>query len=134
MLTLSEAIELVFRSVLKGVGGEVFVLKIPAALVTDIAEVMVEALSPAKGVLVQTVGIRPGEKIHEVLVSEAEAVRTIEDESTYIILPQIDLEEARSFYGEPSLVAFSEFTSDAAKRLTKPEIRSLLLRTGWLAS
>jgi FlaA1/EpsC-like NDP-sugar epimerase len=31
-------------------------------------------------------------------------------------------------------VAFSEFTSDAARRLSKPEIRSLLLRTGWLAS
>jgi FlaA1/EpsC-like NDP-sugar epimerase len=101
---------------------------------TDIAEVMVEALSPKKSVPVQTVVIQPGEKIREVLVSQAEAVRTIEDECTYIILPQIDLDAARSFYGQRSLVAFSEFISDGARRLSKPENRSLLLRTGWLAS
>jgi FlaA1/EpsC-like NDP-sugar epimerase len=134
MLTLAEAIELVFHAVLKGVGGEVFVLKIPAALVTDIADVMVEAMSPGKPVRVQTVGIRPGEKIHEVLVSEAEAVRTIDHPSTYVILPQIDLEHTRSFYQNESFVKFSEYTSDAAKQLTQEEIRALLTRTGWLSS
>jgi len=134
MLTLAEAIELVFRAVLKGVGGEVFVLKIPAAAVRDIAYVMAEALSPGKKVPVETVGIRPGEKIHEVLVSEAEAVRTIEDDSTYVILPQIDLEGTRSFYGRESFVKFSEYTSDAAQQLTREEIHSLLSRTGWLSS
>jgi FlaA1/EpsC-like NDP-sugar epimerase len=132
MLTLAEAIELVFRAVLKGAGGEVFVLKIPAALVTDIADVMAEALSPGKRVSVKTVGIRPGEKIHEVLVSEAEAVRTIEDDGTYVILPQIDLETTRSLYGKESLVTFAEYTSDGAERLTKEEIHALLARTGWL--
>ena len=134
MLTLAEAIELVFGAVLKGVGGEVFVLKIPAALVTDIAEVMIEALSAGKHVSMEAVGIRPGEKIHEVLVSEAEAVRTIEDEGTYVILPQINLDNTRSFYRKESFVKFSEYTSDTAKQLTREEIRSLLARTGWLSS
>lgn len=134
MLTLGEAIELVLQAVLKGVGGEVFVLKIPAALVADVADVMVEALSPGKRIPVETVGARPGEKIHEVLVSEAEAVRTIEDASSYIILPQLDLEDTRSFYCKESFVTFSEYTSDAARRLGKEEIRLLLLRSGWLGS
>jgi FlaA1/EpsC-like NDP-sugar epimerase len=119
MLTLAEAIELVFRAVMKSIGGEVFVLKIPAALVSDIAGVMIEGLSCGRTIPVQTVGIRPGEKIHEVLVSEAEAVRTIEDDSTYVILPQIALEQTRS---------------DTAQQLSKEEIRSLLARTGWLNS
>ncbi len=133
MLTLPQAIELVFQAVTKGRGGETFVLKIPAALVTEVAEVMMESLSPG-GLPVAIVGVRPGEKIHEVLVSEAEAVRTIEDESTYVILPQIDLEETRSFYDQKSFVAFSEYSSDTARRLDKAAIRSVLASTGWLAS
>jgi UDP-N-acetylglucosamine 4,6-dehydratase/5-epimerase len=134
ILTLPEAIDLVFRAVRSGVGGEIFVLKIAAALVMDIVEVMVESLGPKKNIAVQTIGIRPGEKIHEVLVSEAEAVRTIEDDSIYLILPQIDLENTKSFYSKDSLVKFSEYTSETAKRLSKEEIRSVLLDTGWLGS
>jgi UDP-N-acetylglucosamine 4,6-dehydratase/5-epimerase len=134
MLTLAEAIELVFQAVMKSIGGEVFVLKIPAARVTDIAAVMIDGLSPGQAIPVQTVGIRPGEKIHEVLVSEAEAVRTIEDDSTYVILPQIDLEHTRSYYRQESFVSFSEYTSDTARQLGKEEIAALLARTGWLSS
>jgi UDP-N-acetylglucosamine 4,6-dehydratase len=133
MLTLPQAIELVFHAVTKGIGGETFVLKIPAALVTDVAEVLIESLSLEQRVAVEVVGVRPGEKIHEVLVSEAEAVRTIEDESTYVILPQIELEETRSFYNKETFVKFSEYSSDTARRLDKEAIRSILAATGWLA-
>jgi len=134
MLTLAEAIELVFHAALKAVGGETFVLKIPAATVTGVAAVMMGVLAPHKNLTVDIVGIRPGEKIHEVLVSEAEAVRTVEDESTYIILPQIDLEETHAYYGKESRVKFSEYTSDGARQLSNKEIHSLLSRTGWLTA
>lgn len=60
-------------------------------------------------------------------------MRTVEDESTYIILPQIDLEETHSYYGKECPVKFPEYTSDAARQLSKEEIHSLLSRTGWLA-
>jgi len=133
MLTLAEAIELVFHAAAKGQGGETFVLKIPAALVTDVADVMIEKLAPSRNIPVQIVGIRPGEKIHEVLVSEAEVTRTVEDESTYIILPQIDLEKTRSFYRQDAKVGFTEYGSDMARRLDKSEIQAMLTRTGWLA-
>ena len=132
MLTLAEAIELVFHAAVRGVGGETFVLKIPAALVTDIADVMIEALALNKKVSAEIVGIRPGEKIHEVLVSEAEAVRTIEEKSTYIILPQIELTVTREFYRQDAGVSFSEYSSDMAPRLDKKEIRAMLARAGWL--
>jgi len=134
MLTLAEAIELVFHAALRGVGGETFVLKIPAALVTDVAAVMIEALSPHRTIAVDVVGIRPGEKIHEVLVSETEAVRTIEEESTYIILPQIDLTVTCDFYRQDAAAKFSEYSSDMARRLDQKEIRVMLARTGWLDS
>lgn len=132
ILTLSEAIDLVFRAVTKAVGGEVFVLKIPAALVMDIAQVMVESLAPRRGIPLRTIGIRPGEKIHEVLISEAEAVRTIEKDSTYTILPQIELQGTHASHRRGTRVAFREYTSDTAPMLTKKEIASILGRTGWL--
>ena len=133
ILTLPEAIYLVFRAVAKSAGGEIFVLKIPAALVMDIAHVMVESLAPKRGIPINIVGIRPGEKIHEVLISEAETVRTIEEGSTYTVLPQIDLHGPRTSHREKSRVAFREYTSDAAPRLTKSEIKSILGKTGWLS-
>lgn len=132
VLTLAEAIDLVFHAAVKGVGGETFVLKIPAALMTDVAEVMMHSLGRSKKIPLEVVGIRPGEKIHEVLVSEAEAVRTIEDEMSYIILPQIDLAETLSCYSGGARVKFSEYSSDMARRLGKDEIHAILGRTGWL--
>lgn len=132
ILTLSEAIDLVFRATTKGTGGEIFVLKIPAALISDIAEVMIESLAAKREIPVQAVGVRPGEKIHEVLISEAEAFRTIEEDSAYAILPQIDLQGTQSSYRDGSLVNFREYTSDGARRLTKKEIESILIQTGWL--
>lgn len=132
VLTLLDAIDLVFHAVERAAGGEIFVLKIPAALVADIAGVMVESLAPKKKIPIQSIGIRPGEKIHEVLVSEAEAVRTIEEESTYVILPQIDLHGAEPPERKGVGVHFQEYTSDAARRLNREEIRSILGQTGWL--
>jgi len=132
ILTLSQAIDLVFGVVSQGAGGEIFVLKIPAALVSDIAEVMVKSLAPSREIPIQTVGIRPGEKIHEVLISEAEAGRTIEEDATYIILPQIDLQNTHVSHRRSGPVDFLEYTSDAAPRLKQQEIKSILTQTGWI--
>jgi FlaA1/EpsC-like NDP-sugar epimerase len=132
ILTLPEAINLVFRALRGSVGGEIFVLKIPAALVSDIAEVMVEFLSPKKEIPIQTIGVRPGEKIHEVLISEAEAFRTVESDSTYTILPEISLQVPRGVPTKAERVGFREYTSDVAPRLTKEEIKSILSKTGWI--
>lgn len=132
VLTLSEAIDLVFRAAQRSVGGEIFVLKIPAALVSDIAKVMVDGLSPKKKISMNTIGVRPGEKIHEVLISEAESVRTIEVDSTYVILPQIDLGGTKASHRKSKLVDFREYTSDKADRLNRKRLRSILVRTGWL--
>lgn len=132
ILTLPEAIDLVFRTVKKSAGGEIFVRKIPSALVVDIAEVMVECLASNQRIALKTVGVRPGEKIHECLISEAEAVRTVEEDSTFAILPQIELDVPRSLYRKGEPVKFTEYTSDEARRLDKDEIRAILSQTGWI--
>ena len=80
-ITLGDAVKFVLECVERMDGGEIFVPKLPSMLVVDLAE----AICP--GCEQQIVGIRPGEKIHEVLLTADEARRTI-DHDCYIIQPE----------------------------------------------
>jgi FlaA1/EpsC-like NDP-sugar epimerase len=132
ILTLSDGIDLVFQAAGNAVGGEIFVLKIPAATVADIADVMMSALSAGVTLAVKVVGVRPGEKIHEVLISEAESLRTIDAGPTYIVLPQLDLPMIDFSRHDGAAVSFQEYTSDTTQRLSKEEIKMVLGRAGWI--
>jgi UDP-N-acetylglucosamine 4,6-dehydratase len=80
-LTLEQGVDFVIRCIEQMHGGEVFVPKIPSMKIVDLAE----AIAPdAK---LEFVGIRPGEKIHEVLISEDEARTTVELENKYVVQP-----------------------------------------------
>jgi UDP-N-acetylglucosamine 4,6-dehydratase len=81
-ITLEQAVEFVLDSLDRMDGGEVFVPKIPSMRVTDIAE----ALAP--DARHEVIGIRPGEKLHEVLLTEDEARHTVETDLGYVILPE----------------------------------------------
>ena len=80
-LTLEQGVRFVLRCIEEMHGGEIFVPKIPSMKMIDMAE----AIAP--GCEIQSVGIRPGEKLHEVLVSEDEARNTVEVEDMYVIQP-----------------------------------------------
>ena len=80
-MTLQQGVDFVIQSVLTMQGGEIFVPKIPSMRILD----LVKALAP--DCEVRITGIRPGEKMHEVLVSEDEAHHTIEFDTFYIIKP-----------------------------------------------
>jgi len=80
-MTLEQGVDFVLRCLEIMHGGEVFVPKIPSMRVMD----LVEAVAP--GCQVRLTGIRPGEKIHEVLISEDEAHHTVELDDLYIIKP-----------------------------------------------
>jgi len=84
-MTLSDAINLVFKATDNCFGGEVFVTKMPACRIIDLAKVL--SKDHNKELIYKVVGIRPGEKLHEELVSEYEAINTVEDENFRIILP-----------------------------------------------
>jgi UDP-N-acetylglucosamine 4,6-dehydratase len=66
-------------------GGEVFVPKIPSMKMTDLAK----AIAPEANI--RNIGIRPGEKLHEVLISEDEARSTVELADMYVVQPQAAL-------------------------------------------
>jgi UDP-N-acetylglucosamine 4,6-dehydratase len=80
-ITLDQGVRFVLRSIERMQGGEVFVPKIPSMKMTDLAE----ALAP--GCHHESIGIRPGEKVHEVLLSEDEARHSVELPDCYTITP-----------------------------------------------
>ena len=83
LLSLDQAVDIIFAAVRSGLPGETYVPKVPSARVVDIVEVLING----RDVPIVYEGIRPGEKVHEILVSEEECHRTIERDGHYIICP-----------------------------------------------
>ena len=80
-LSLEQGVRFVIHSIEQMEGGEVFVPKIPSTKVTDLAK----AIAP--NAKLEIIGIRPGEKLHEMLISEDEARHTIELEKMFVVQP-----------------------------------------------
>jgi UDP-N-acetylglucosamine 4,6-dehydratase len=82
-LSLEHGVEFVINAIEKMSGGEVFVPKIPSTTIMDLAK----AIAPDAEI--EFIGIRPGEKLHEVLISEDEARSTVELEDLYVVQPAV---------------------------------------------
>ena len=82
-ITLDEAVSMVWRAMKISKGGEIYVSKIPSMNIMDLAEVVAPNLPK------EIIGIRPGEKIHEVMISEDDARYTFEYDNYYAIFPAI---------------------------------------------
>lgn len=92
IMSIEEAVRLVIDSGILCRGGEVFVTKMPAIRIQDLAEVMVEELAPAYGhraqnIKIQVVGHQPGEKLYEELLNMEETRRSWELARYFVILP-----------------------------------------------
>lgn len=81
-ITLEQGVEFVIDSLGEMQGGEIFVPKIPSMRITDLAE----AIAP--GCEYKYIGVRPGEKLHEIMIPEDDARRTLEFEDFFIIQPE----------------------------------------------
>jgi len=84
-ITLQEGVDFVLFCLEKMWGGELFVHKIPSYRILDLAK----AIAPE--CKIEIVGIRPGEKIHEEMITQADALNTIEFEKYFVILPSVQL-------------------------------------------
>ena len=80
-ITLDQGVEFVFFSLTKMWGGEIFIPKIPSYRTIDLAK----AISPKSRI--KFIGIRPGEKIHEEMISSSEALNTLEFKNYFVIVP-----------------------------------------------
>lgn len=107
-ITLEQGVELVLKSLEFSVGGEVFVPKIPSMKIMD----LIKAIDPKARV--KLIGIRPGEKLHEALISEDETRNTKIFNGAYVVIPQFDEAElVRKTYDKyPSLPEGFIYRSD----------------------
>ena len=127
LMTLDQSVDLVFHAMTMAQGGEIFVRKAPACTVQTLAEAMRRKYSPqGTNHPIQEVGIRPGEKIHEILVNEYELQRVSESETYFTIHPEYRLPEELT----PQALG-SKYSSENTRRLkTFDEITPLLDAAG----
>lgn len=134
-MRLKDAIGLVLKSAVSSVGGEMFVTKMPALKIASLASVMIKRLGNKKTTM-KHIGLRPGEKMYEWLVSENEATRCFELGNYYLIFPMISIPKLEAMhkykYQKLKPVKFKEYTSDNTEQLNHSEIENLLEKDGWL--
>lgn len=122
LLSLDQAVDTVFAAVGEAAGGETWIPRVPSARMMDLAEVMIQG----RNIAVTETGIRPGEKIHEILVSEEEAGRTVEKGDGFYAVGSILPEVGGPATGE----RLSGEYSSASSLVGKDELRDLLRRHG----
>ncbi len=120
-LTLDQGVRLVVRCIEQMHGGEIFVPKIPSMRIMDLAETI------APDCAIECIGIRPGEKLHEVLVSEDEARNTLETEDMYIIQPAHSWWRRENWVNATPLPEGFRYASDNNEAwLTARDLRNLI--------
>ena len=129
LLTLHDAIQLVFYAVKNAKGGEIIVKKAPSAKIVDLAKAYAELITKKKDYPIEFVGIRPGEKIHEILVSEEEMRFTIEKEDHYIIK-----KESHEFakYSSKKKIYFKEYSSGSVKFMSINDLKKTMNSLSWV--
>ncbi|UOQ51077.1 UDP-N-acetylglucosamine 4,6-dehydratase (inverting) [Hymenobacter cellulosivorans] len=120
-ISLEQGVDLVLYALEHAWGGEIFVPKIPSYKITEVAK----AIGPE--CKQEIVGIRPGEKLHEAMITETDALSTVELEKYYVILPftpRWDVEEfIRNFRGKRVPDGFYYDSANNEEWLTAEQIR-----------
>ncbi|HPG31482.1 MAG TPA: polysaccharide biosynthesis protein [bacterium] len=101
--------------------------------ISDLIDSMYETLTPEKPKKIKLVGIRPGEKIHESLISVEESARTVKINGYFVLLPRIELNIFKK-YDKLKKIETNEFSSKNAEYFKKSEIIKTLKEEGWLNS
>ena len=126
-ITLQEGVDFVLQCLEKMWGGELFVPKIPSYRILDVAEVV------APDCKHKIIGIRPGEKLHEEMITETDAMNSVEFEKYYVILPATPLwdiekfrNESNSSVGEMCEFGFSYNSGSNKEFLTVNDLKKLV--------
>lgn len=128
LLTLSEAIDLVFYSLKHGNGGEIFVKKAPAAKMTDLALAYAELKTGTKNYPLEFIGIRAGEKIDEILVSEEEMRHSIERKDHFVITKEAKIDK----FSTKNIISHEQYGSSNTKHLTINELKHIMKKLQWV--
>lgn len=122
-LPIEESVELVLYALKNAIGGEIFVPKIPSFKVLDLAKAI------CRNCKIKIIGIRPGEKLHEELISSHDSFNTFDIGKYYIILD--NLERSMKFYRQAKKVPknFNYNSLTNTKYLNVKQLKNLLIKT-----
>jgi FlaA1/EpsC-like NDP-sugar epimerase len=124
LLSLDSAVNTIFAALKHALPGEIFIPKVKSARMKDLAEVLIGS----QKIKIINLGIRPGEKIHEVMISEDEIYRTVDRGEYYAIIPnQKELQQE-----EPNYRFLENEYSSADHIMNKIDLRNLLEQHGLL--
>ncbi len=120
-ITLEQGVDMVLQAVAEAGGGEIFVSKIPSFTIPDLAQAMLPNAA------LQEIGIRPGEKLHEVMITEEDARTSYEYDDHYIIYPMFRKFKDHLKKGGSAVAPDFRFASDSnTSWLTEKDLRRLL--------
>jgi len=121
-ISLTQGVELVIKALEEATGGETFISKIPSFKISDLAEAMMP------GCKTREIGIYPGEKLHEIMVTVEDSVTTYEYDKHFIVYPQVTWNEKQKINTSGKKVAegFSYSSDNNTEWLSVEEIRELL--------
>jgi UDP-N-acetylglucosamine 4,6-dehydratase len=125
-ITIEQAVYFIIDSVARMRGGEIFIPKIPSLKIIDLTK----AIAPnAKQIIT---GIRPGEKLHEVLLSTEEARHTKEFRTSFVVEPEHPFWEKTNFLGGKLLPeGFTYASNNNDKWLTEKQIKKILKKLNY---
>lgn len=126
-ITMTQAIDLIFRAAKYGCGGEVFVPKLKAFTVEDMKNAIIDLVN--KKAKTVSIPVRVGEKYHEILISKHEIRNSYESKDDYIVynFGGEGLDEKRKIPFKKAKLK-DEYSSDAAELFTKDELKSIIVK------
>jgi UDP-N-acetylglucosamine 4,6-dehydratase/5-epimerase len=128
-LTLEEAILLLFKAAEASIGGETFVMNMPACYIRDVASVLMDQYGRVD---IKEIGSKPGEKLDEMLISKHEALLSrCFDENYYVILPTKCSQELEDRYKQLPAFPHPEFSSRTVL-MDREQIKDMLTKGGFL--
>lgn len=122
-MTIPDAVDLILKTASMARGGEVFILKMPALKIVDLAQTMINALAK-KPITIKAIGKRTGEKLFEKIVTRTEAILALELEEMYVLPTQDNWEYYRKIGGRP----VAEAGVEPKEFLTQLKIKDLLIK------
>ena len=137
-ITMDEALKLIMRATELGNGSEIFIPKLKSYSVNDVKNALIKLLGETKE---NTIGIRPGEKLHEVLINNEEIRYTWEMDDLYIIFNPLQINEKynpdliqKQYKNIKKVNDMKQYSSDIAEKISENELQKKIQDAGLLSA
>lgn len=140
IMSISQAVNLVLKTALYMQRGELFILKMPVLRLGDLADAVIEEYSkkynlPLSRIKKKIIGLRPGERMHEDLMTEEESNNALETDELFIVIPELNLPgfiKKKIEYSKSKKAIKLPYNSKEITPLTKEKLRDLLIKEGMI--